>query len=264
MYKFKNIKSFSSDGFTLIELLVVIMILAVLAAMILVALDPLTQINKSKDAQRKQDLVQIRNALDTFYNDYNYYPQTIPFGTQWAVGNSVYMKKVPQDPDCYTIGYCYVYQTDTTPGVFPQWNVLYAHLSVKNFKLTDLATFCPLKTACSNSHLSQSSLYNYCILSGSVSGSGCDYINNPVNALPVGPIVITPPAQVDQPAQSGVDCTLNGYYAMSGYNCNKIGSPKTRCTLYVGDVPNSVVCYSAGEITNADGSKSCSGPACKE
>ncbi|QQG40699.1 MAG: prepilin-type N-terminal cleavage/methylation domain-containing protein [Candidatus Levyibacteriota bacterium] len=80
-------------GFTLIELLVVIAILGILTAGILVVVNPIDQIQRARDTQRKQELAQIQRALEVYYNDNGTYPDTVPFGDLWPG----YMEKVPQD-----------------------------------------------------------------------------------------------------------------------------------------------------------------------
>ena len=85
---------FSYRGFTLIELLVVIAVIGVLAVGTITLINPLTQIQKANDAQRKSDLKQIQNALESYYNDNSKYPDSLTFGSPW--GN--YMSQVPNDP----------------------------------------------------------------------------------------------------------------------------------------------------------------------
>ncbi|MFH0863908.1 MAG: type II secretion system protein [Candidatus Gottesmanbacteria bacterium] len=53
-------------GFTLIELLVVIAVLAVLAAGIFVALDPIDKINAANDAKVQSDIGQIAQAMEAY------------------------------------------------------------------------------------------------------------------------------------------------------------------------------------------------------
>lgn len=60
------LKSDAKRGFTLIELLIVIAIIGVLAAGILIIINPLGQLKKARDAQRKSALAQVRNALDAY------------------------------------------------------------------------------------------------------------------------------------------------------------------------------------------------------
>lgn len=112
----KNIIKSISRGFTLIELMVAIAIVGVLASATVVALNPLEQFAKARDAQRKNDLLQIRNALELYYNDNNRYPPVgginsdlvagIAWGDQWGS----YMTKLPKDPS--SPGQEYKYERD--------------------------------------------------------------------------------------------------------------------------------------------------------
>lgn len=105
-------------GFTLIELLVVIAILGVLAAGVLVAVNPLQRIKQAKDSQRKIALSQIKNALEA-YSVLNggKYPITDAAATatggtpvysasaNWATTLSVIdLKTIPIDPVNTDIG----------------------------------------------------------------------------------------------------------------------------------------------------------------
>lgn len=53
----------SQKGFTLIELLVVIGVIAILAAIVLVAVNPGRQFSQARDTQRRSDLYSITNAI---------------------------------------------------------------------------------------------------------------------------------------------------------------------------------------------------------
>ncbi len=68
------------QGFTLVELLVVMVIIAILATLIVGGFRSSQM--RGRDAQRKQDLRQIANALEMFYADYGRYPPAS--GTQIA------------------------------------------------------------------------------------------------------------------------------------------------------------------------------------
>ncbi len=84
---------------------------------------------KTRDAQRKSDLEQIRIALDTYYNDFNRYPNkkndkilNIPWGDPWPSSNGqFYMVKLPKDPRA-SQSYVYDVPLDGT------WYRLYAKL----------------------------------------------------------------------------------------------------------------------------------------
>src|SRR4051812_16612422 len=67
----------TQTGFTLIELLVAIAIIGVLSSAVLVAINPSQRLQQARDSQRKSDLAQIRNSLDTYAaaND-GHYPST--------------------------------------------------------------------------------------------------------------------------------------------------------------------------------------------
>lgn len=60
----------------MVELLVVIAVLGVLAAGMVVLINPAGQIQKSRDAQRKSDLEQIQRLVEQYYNDNGKYPAT--------------------------------------------------------------------------------------------------------------------------------------------------------------------------------------------
>lgn len=65
---------FFSKGFTLIELIVVMAVLGVLATIVLVALNPLEQFAKGRDAQRKTTLGQLARALQAYATSTSLYP----------------------------------------------------------------------------------------------------------------------------------------------------------------------------------------------
>jgi type II secretion system protein G len=108
-----NLKS--KSGFTLIELLVVVAIIGLLASVVLASLNSARA--KARDARRKEDLHNIRLALEFYRDTYGAYPptksQTLCGGTDsWAESNGNcggqwlttdvnfynYMKNVPVDP----------------------------------------------------------------------------------------------------------------------------------------------------------------------
>jgi type II secretory pathway pseudopilin PulG len=172
----KLVKKISSTkAFTLVELLVSLGILAFLTAMILLTLNPLYQYSKAYDGQRKQDLAQIRSALDTYYNDHNCYPSSVPFGEEWKDGEVVLMKKVPQDPYAYyrqgAGWYYYNYETDTREGATcPQWNIVFTKLADKAFDNARDPKHCAamIKKACPGYRVNVSLVYNYCLFSGNI------------------------------------------------------------------------------------------------
>lgn len=61
-------------GFTLIELLIVIAVLGILAVAVLAAINPIEQINRSRDTGSRSDSEQLISAVDRFYASRGYYP----------------------------------------------------------------------------------------------------------------------------------------------------------------------------------------------
>lgn len=129
-------------GFTLIEILVAITLLGVLIGVFITILDPIEQIRKARDAQRKSDLRQLQGALENYYADNGQYPPSeapgyhkitpvICFGDSWPP----YAKYLPKDPTANS-GSCdaprhYQYIPKIINGS-PQGYCLYANLEGKN------------------------------------------------------------------------------------------------------------------------------------
>jgi type IV pilus assembly protein PilA len=63
-----------NKGFTLIELLIVIAVLGILAVAVLSAINPIEQINRSRDTGSQSDAEQLIGAIDRFYANQGYYP----------------------------------------------------------------------------------------------------------------------------------------------------------------------------------------------
>lgn len=101
-------KLFSSKGFTLIELLIVIAILGILAAGILVAIDPVDKISQANDAKVQNDVSGIGRASEAYAVTHNgFYPASLS-----DLPLSGELKRAPNAPSGYT-----AYSVTSTPAV---------------------------------------------------------------------------------------------------------------------------------------------------
>lgn len=108
----KNLSSFifhlsSPKGFTLVEIIIVIALIGAVATALIVGINPVDQLRKSTDADRKSDLAQLQRALELYYQDNGSYPPssadykirsgttTLAWGSSWQP----YMSTLPKDPN---------------------------------------------------------------------------------------------------------------------------------------------------------------------
>lgn len=74
----------NNKGLTLIELLIVIAVIGVLAAMILIAINPLEQLARGRDAGRKSSVGQLGNAVQAYYTSRSVFPTV----AEWTNSNA--------------------------------------------------------------------------------------------------------------------------------------------------------------------------------
>lgn len=108
-----------NTGFTLIELLVVIAIIGLLSTIVMTSLNSARK--KGRDTRRVEDLNQIRQALEMYYDSSGSYPTSTA-----ALSAAGYLSVVPNDPN----GSAYTYAVDNTTN--PQDFVLAATLEQTN------------------------------------------------------------------------------------------------------------------------------------
>lgn len=102
-------------GFTLIELLIVIAILGILAAAVLVAINPAKRTKQARDAGRKNDIGSLATEIQAYYTTpgQGYYPTTLDVLT--SAGG---LKQLPTDPKT-SANYSYTLNAATTEaGVY--------------------------------------------------------------------------------------------------------------------------------------------------
>lgn len=119
------------------EIMIVVSLLVILAAVLMITLNPMTQIFKGYDAKRKQELTQLSKVFEDYYNDHQCYPPPpkVCFDsvTSRADGTftcdicgsestspvlSPYMTTLPCDPQKPSKKYLYQVDSQTCPSYY--------------------------------------------------------------------------------------------------------------------------------------------------
>lgn len=108
-------------GFTLIELLIVVAILGILAAAVLVAINPAKRTKQARDAARKSDIGGLVTELQAYYTTpgQGVYPTLGGSGCGTAnnaltVLTTTGLKVIPSDPKSTSDGWKYCYNVNGT------------------------------------------------------------------------------------------------------------------------------------------------------
>jgi general secretion pathway protein G len=80
-----------ASGFTLMEMMIVMVLIVILAGIGLTTYG--NSVQRAKEATLKEDLFQIRTAIDQYYADKNKYPSNLD-----ALVSEKYLRAVPVDP----------------------------------------------------------------------------------------------------------------------------------------------------------------------
>ncbi len=124
----------------MLEILTVIAILGILAIMVMGNF--IRSLKKARDSRRKQDLDQVKTALDIYYSEHESYPGVtgaagLPWGERFTDGNRIFMEKLPQDPNSSNTNY--IYQTDGSRQIFKLYSCLENTEDIDYDKITPAA-----------------------------------------------------------------------------------------------------------------------------
>jgi type II secretion system protein G len=162
------------QGFTLIELLVVIAIIGVLSGIVMSSVSQARA--KARDAQRISDLREIRNALELYFADHGYYPQSgcgwdcngyrTTYESGWnilASDLSPYIQNLPKDPvnsSCPPwVDSCYSYTYGNVGRSNGNWYDLTAQFETPNH---------PMRCGVKNYKFYLNNIYAWCTAFGGI------------------------------------------------------------------------------------------------
>ena len=127
-------------GFTLIELLIVIAVLGVIAAGVVVAINPAKRIKQANDAKIRNDVGQIATAMQAFYTANQYYPATVALLS--GASGSGDLKVEPKVPPTGTAVYSVSRTADPACTTSPYTGCEVAVFATLNDVVTDAEEWC--------------------------------------------------------------------------------------------------------------------------
>ena len=97
------------DGFTLIELMTVMVLIVLLASIVLAVYG--NSVTRAKESVLREDLFQMRKAINEYYADKNKYPSSLE-----ALVTDKYLRSIPVDPFTNSAETWQTTQADPEPG----------------------------------------------------------------------------------------------------------------------------------------------------
>jgi Tfp pilus assembly protein PilE len=199
-------------GFSLLEVMIVLTIIMVLMMVLIVFLDPIKQIQKIHDSQRKRDLAQTQRILEDYYNDNYYYPPGEQICHDEVVNNdgicschicglstqselTNYIKQLFCDPENPSKQYLYQYDCiNTNPSTY---------------------RVCATLTTPKENGIS----YNYGVASNNTTSDACLTYDDPIREIPLEPTDTPTPTETPTPVYCDPD--YSGYWCYDNdHICN--------------------------------------------
>jgi len=148
------------SGFTLMEMSIVSTLVVILGLVVLVGINPLTQILKGYDTRRKADLAALKIAFEAYYADHDCYPPSSILNNCGSDDLAPYLNKIPCDPNDNS-----PYDLQTPPdnsSTCPQQYAIYTPLISFFSRLAETIPTCPGTYAVYSSNMTNSDLADGC------------------------------------------------------------------------------------------------------